>query len=579
MPNVFRKINQAYIDADLEANKDVMRKQFRFVAQNKQPDKRPSILEDITVFNVDKYFEELRSDIQNIIDNYINNRKMTNAGKMITNFNILTNYINTFIKQNTVSQKDRAKIEDKFDELTDLLKQATDIAVKQNFSDKSQVNQVFQNVSDRFYQPVQMNKQQAKEFNEMIKKFEMPEMPNLTNVPERIEYLFNDIFTRVDYINDEPVKFFDTLDKKTQKSLVAKFEEFKNKVFRAEKSGDTGKAVYKRYFDGLYDELFNLANAESNVFISPDEEIKALNEAGLADFEGIDQAVESEFKILKELYLQSRPPTRGALKRETIKELREQARQNTLKDIIGWYQTYGELPEGVRAKSKTLLQELREPQPPTKEKRVLRREIQEEFRRREAERQEAERLEAEQQKRARIEAEKRAQLEAKKQAELKKKKEFIEAVGKREGEKRKREAEMREAQLEADRLELERREAERREAELDEEYRKFYGEGRPRKVGRPKKSPIKKVGRPKKTTVKKKAGRPKKMNTKKQINKMVNEILEISKDNAMPESEIIVEVVADPEMNPFEVLGTGKKRRGRPRGSGLKNAYRMKQKA
>jgi hypothetical protein len=113
MPSVFKRINQAYVDADREADRRVIRNNYKFVSQNNQVYQKPSILDDITVFNIDKYFEELKSNVQNIIDNYLRGEKNNNASKVISIYNIIVSYLKNFAKDNVMSQRDKANIQDK----------------------------------------------------------------------------------------------------------------------------------------------------------------------------------------------------------------------------------------------------------------------------------------------------------------------------------------------------------------------------------------------------------------------------------------------------------------------------------
>ena len=123
MPSVFRKINQAYVDADNEANQRVIRNTYKFVSQNDQSLKKPSILDDITVFNIDKYFEEFKSNAQSIIDSYLSGTKINNANKVISVYNVIVSYIQNFAKDNAMSQKDKSNIYDKFDEIKPIILQ------------------------------------------------------------------------------------------------------------------------------------------------------------------------------------------------------------------------------------------------------------------------------------------------------------------------------------------------------------------------------------------------------------------------------------------------------------------------
>lgn len=265
MNRLYQKINQAYVDSDLEANKRVVNNQFKFVAQNNEPFKRQSILEDITVFNIDKYFEELKLSIQSIIDNYISGNKINNASKPISIYNVMVSYLKNYTKSHLMSQRDKAMIEDKFDELKPMLKQAVDIGIKYKFSDIALLEQLLENIEDRHYIEIKLTAKQIKDFNEQIKRFEKPDFNIYV---EKIDDMFKQISNKNGYVNEdgEYVEFSDS----DKKSLLKKYEDFRTKLFKIRREPTLNTQLYEGYFKNLYDFLHNSFFSDAEAYEIPD---------------------------------------------------------------------------------------------------------------------------------------------------------------------------------------------------------------------------------------------------------------------------------------------------------------------
>lgn len=271
MSRLYKKINQTYVDDDLEANKRVVNNQFKFVAQNNEPFKRPSILEDITVFNIDKYFEELKLSIQSIIDNYISGNKINNASKPISIYNVMVSYLKNFTKSHLMSQRDKAMIEDKFDELKPILKQAVDIGIKYKFSDIALLEQLLENIEDRHYIEIKLTAKQIKDFNEQIKRFEKPDFNIYV---EKIDDMFKQISEKDFYVDSEGniIKFSDD----DRKRLLKKYEDFRTKLFKIRREPTLNTQLYEEYFKKLYNDLSEFVESYDipNIYEQDLEEIQ-----------------------------------------------------------------------------------------------------------------------------------------------------------------------------------------------------------------------------------------------------------------------------------------------------------------
>jgi len=539
MPSIFKRINQAYIDADNEANKKVIRNNFKFVSQNNQQYNKPSILDDITVFNIDKYFEEFKANTQNIIDNYLKGEKNNNATKVISIYNIIVSYIKNFAKDNAMSQRDKANIQDKFDEIKPIVKQVLDIAIKTKFSDVAQIEQLFENLDNRAYFEVKMTHKQVADFNKKIAEAEKPKV--VTELIKNIDDLFNELFNRKTVMKNEvtgkveEVRLFDTLLKTTRDAIFSgkssKYEKFKNTVNKLVRDPTINREAYNKYFYELYNYLKPLVQIEP-----PAEETEFI---GMPEREDYKSLLKDELNKLEQKFRTKYPSseyytTTGKIKKEYIEQLMDTAEKNIsskldieeitpeqeekiIQTITHHLERQGTSDEDIddyikKNSFKKLLKFYNEIKMMKKEGKIAKRETRE--REREEERQMKSEIDTERIKRERKEKREEKLRLKKLDEELEKSQQETEArlqKAREENEKKK---------------EIEARLQKAREEGTLEEYQppaEEIGQGKPRrKAGRPKKIIIevgqgktkKKVGRPsKKTTVeqpKKKAGRPRK---------------------------------------------------------------------
>ena len=133
MSDAFRqKQIREILDEDLRANREVLRREFR---QAKVYDNdeftEPTKLQEIVSWNIDKQISQLQESIQNVIDGAIDNANLGVANqdisKIATTYNLLVSYINNYAKAHTLSQRDKAVIDTKFNEIEPLLNQLKQI--------------------------------------------------------------------------------------------------------------------------------------------------------------------------------------------------------------------------------------------------------------------------------------------------------------------------------------------------------------------------------------------------------------------------------------------------------------------
>jgi hypothetical protein len=545
---------------------------------------------------------------------------MTNAGKLVTNYNLITSYIDKFIFKNVISQKDKSRIEDKFDELKDMFKQVVDISIRSNFSDKSQLENIYRNIEDHFYKPVIMSKEQIKNFSELIKNASKPDPLDL---PARIQNLFEEIFS---------VPFVNSFSPKQVKDLQTKFEEFQNKLARAEKTGDLGKMIYQKYFNSLYNELYDVADRERGIFMNPQEEIEELNLVGLPIYEGADELIRTKYVQLEKDYRAINKIPRGSLSREVVKELKKKAEQLAYKEIEDEFETSKMYPKGVMEIEKKYMKNYDEKKTMLKEfkkkamsedfnkKKIIMKvvdsiidkiELIELIEKKEEKRDLTEKEEIKLKKLKDEEEEMYRKLEEEFEMSKKLEEEFdrigtfeeipelekikLESAFENTKELVDKEVEKRLEELMAEgrnivdipdsEIKYIRKESKKyiydllesleQKGELPERNKRKIvsktGEGKPkRKAGRPKKT-VKK-------TIKKVVKKPLKKQMVNGIKKIISDIFDESKNILTKKPEIIVEVIEDKELNPFEVLGKGKPKKKGMGSHNMKNILKMKQK-
>ena len=120
-----------YLDEDLRANREVLRREFSQASAYNDEYSEPSKLEELVSWNIDKQISALQDAIQNVIDGAIDNQNMgiTNQdiSKISSAYNLLVSYINTYAKSHALTQRDKAILDAKFKEVEPLLNQVKQI--------------------------------------------------------------------------------------------------------------------------------------------------------------------------------------------------------------------------------------------------------------------------------------------------------------------------------------------------------------------------------------------------------------------------------------------------------------------
>jgi hypothetical protein len=315
MASLFKRVNQGYVNYDLEAQKDIVRKLYKFVAQEKQPNIEPKLLDSITKFNIEKYFDDFRDDVQGVIDDYLAGKRMTNSGRMILSFNLLVNYIKNFARSAGINQKERASLQDKFDSIKPLIQQVVDIATKEEFNDLVQLLALYDNVSGYNYNEIKLSPEVAKAYADKIANYEKPE--TIDEYIIKIENLFDYIYQKERAYTDESgeVKYttkslYEESDKKVRNELDKKLQEFRTRSNKYDRAKPAEKEASRIFFRELFEELmdnkilsdyFEIED-DLDIVIDENEELDYINKVlGPADKETQDKILARSDEIFSKL--------------------------------------------------------------------------------------------------------------------------------------------------------------------------------------------------------------------------------------------------------------------------------------
>jgi hypothetical protein len=151
------------LDADVNINKQVLNNYYKQVRVFSDALPQPTTLEAIVSFNIVKYFLLLKNALQSVVDKYLAGKDITNSENVLYHYNVLITYIRNFAKSHTLSQRDKAQIEDKFNALLPLVKQVVNIARDQDFTDYEALDWLYNNLRTFNYSelPIQANPMSA----------------------------------------------------------------------------------------------------------------------------------------------------------------------------------------------------------------------------------------------------------------------------------------------------------------------------------------------------------------------------------------------------------------------------------
>jgi hypothetical protein len=142
------------LDEDLRANREVLKRSFEQAKLFDESTTRPTRLEALVSFNIDRIFNELAHSLRVIIDNYNGGRHQNDVGHVLTIYNKLIQYMNHFAMRYPLSQRDKGQIDHRFSQLQPLIKQAVNVANVLNLHDAADLEHMYQNIRNVDYAEV-----------------------------------------------------------------------------------------------------------------------------------------------------------------------------------------------------------------------------------------------------------------------------------------------------------------------------------------------------------------------------------------------------------------------------------------
>ena len=179
-----QKLNGGRMANSYEGDKDIYKQEVQFtrqgVAKDTNPDYR-SVDSNLVLFNIDKYFNNLIEEINKNLELYLSGKIEKNSGKVIFYWNELVYYLNRFLPTN-LSNKDTNTIKLKFDELLPSVEQLDAIANKENFLDKSEINQLMTTIESKNYKAIKTKYSERLSTKDTMYKFKNDVLSNIRKI-------------------------------------------------------------------------------------------------------------------------------------------------------------------------------------------------------------------------------------------------------------------------------------------------------------------------------------------------------------------------------------------------------------
>lgn len=226
------------------AAENQMKKVRQAVAQMTAPEKLLTISQSVDRFNLDKYFNKFSTAITEVTQNYLEGVKQNNSGGVINAYNELVIYLRSFLNFKNLSETEKSNIDGKFIELFPQINEVMDIAIQENYKDKSQLETLYNNIQIKNYVPIKYLNYAA-----AIQE-KKPEYETRRNVMKKI-YGF--------------LKSYD-VDPKEKEKLEGKielYEKYRNLYVQAKTKEK--KEYYKSLLDKIYIESRDLVYSEEYI--------------------------------------------------------------------------------------------------------------------------------------------------------------------------------------------------------------------------------------------------------------------------------------------------------------------------
>ena len=145
------------LDEDLKSYKEVFKRSFHQARLLNESYAPPNRFERAIGFQIDKYFSELLA----AIDITLESGHPADADQVLSLYSQLIDYIQRYTDRNTISQRDIAIIEDKFDTLKPGLYHLSGLAEDEDWRQLTDINAIYGMVADKVYLPIKWETSQV----------------------------------------------------------------------------------------------------------------------------------------------------------------------------------------------------------------------------------------------------------------------------------------------------------------------------------------------------------------------------------------------------------------------------------
>jgi hypothetical protein len=139
------------LDEDLKAYKEVYKREFHQARLMNESYAPPNRFERAVSFQIDKYFSEL----QQAIDLTLETGLPKDSIAVISLYSQLVDYIDRYTSKNSISQRDIAIIEEKFDRIEPTMFNLSQLADYEGWKQSKELSAVWHMITDRVYRPIQ----------------------------------------------------------------------------------------------------------------------------------------------------------------------------------------------------------------------------------------------------------------------------------------------------------------------------------------------------------------------------------------------------------------------------------------
>ena len=124
------------------------------VAQMAAPEKLDTVKDSVDRFKLERYFNDLETELANTIEAYVQGQEQLNTGKLIPAYNNLVIYLKNILNWKNLNETEKSNIDSKFISLLPQINEIMDITQTQDYTDKNEIKELYENVLFKDYQPI-----------------------------------------------------------------------------------------------------------------------------------------------------------------------------------------------------------------------------------------------------------------------------------------------------------------------------------------------------------------------------------------------------------------------------------------